>query len=98
MESLSNLSPILCELYQNEMDFNMGPVEVHAYSVKDLKAPQQKCIWQKKKKKPLQGMICGYSLITGDFPVLSNFLYLSVKANCKGNFNIIQQLLNVHPA
>lgn len=40
MESLSNLSPILCELYQNEMDFNMGPVEVHEYSVKDLKAPQ----------------------------------------------------------
>ena len=39
--------------------------------------------------KPLQGMICGYSLITSDFPVLSNFLYLSVKANCKGNFNII---------
>ena len=40
MEPLSNLSPILCELYQNEMDFNMGPLEVHVYSVKELKAPQ----------------------------------------------------------
>ena len=44
---------------------------------------------KKNNTKPLQGMICGYSLITSDFPVLSNFLYLSVKANCKGNFNII---------